>query len=289
MGVRSLRNLQNLIATHPLTRQSQLGAWRRFASWQLASRLHGTMNVEWIGGQRLIVRRGMTGATGNIYVGLHEFADMMVPLHFLREGDLFFDIGANIGTYTVLASGVCRATTWSFEPDPRTAEHLRKNVVANDLEGLVTIHQVALGPDAGHVAFTLGLDTTNRVLLETNGAGPATQQVEQQRLDDVARDAAPVMAKVDVEGYEDHVLRGATEMLSRPHLKVVEIETLTPWISDTLGKAGFQRCYYDPFSRKLTASPNDLPANNSLFVRDREFVAERLASAPPVRVLGRSI
>ena len=34
---------------------------------------------------------------------------MMLPLHFLQEGDLFLDIGANVGTYTVLASGVCRA------------------------------------------------------------------------------------------------------------------------------------------------------------------------------------
>ena len=74
----------------------------------------------WIGGQRLSIRRGMRGATGNIYVGLHEFADMMLTLNFLREGDLFLDIGANVGSYTVLASGICRAVTWAFEPDPGT-------------------------------------------------------------------------------------------------------------------------------------------------------------------------
>jgi hypothetical protein len=42
--------------------------------------------------------------SGNIYAGLHEFGDMAFVLHFLRAGDLFADVGANIGSYTVLAS-----------------------------------------------------------------------------------------------------------------------------------------------------------------------------------------
>jgi hypothetical protein len=49
---------------------------------------------------------GMTGATQNIYVGLQEFVDIMLTLHFLRKGDLFLDMGANVGSYTILASGV---------------------------------------------------------------------------------------------------------------------------------------------------------------------------------------
>jgi hypothetical protein len=77
----------------------------------LRSRLQGETIFHWVGGQRLAIRHGMTGATQNIYVGLHEFADTMLPLHFLREGDLFLGIGANVGTYTVIASGVCRAKT----------------------------------------------------------------------------------------------------------------------------------------------------------------------------------
>jgi hypothetical protein len=47
---------------------------------------------------------GMTGATGNLYVGLHEFEEMAFLLHFLRPGDLFADVGANVGSYTILAA-----------------------------------------------------------------------------------------------------------------------------------------------------------------------------------------
>ena len=73
----------------------------------------------------------MTGATGNIYAGLHEFADMAFTLHFLRPDDLFMDVGANVGSYTLLASGVCKARTISFEPYPETMAALRRNI---DLE-----------------------------------------------------------------------------------------------------------------------------------------------------------
>ena len=45
----------------------------------------------------------MHGVTGNVYCGLHDFAEMSFMLHLLRAGDLFADIGANVGSYTVLA------------------------------------------------------------------------------------------------------------------------------------------------------------------------------------------
>ena len=90
---------------------------------------------------------------------------MMLPLHFLRDGNLFLDIGANVGSYTVLASGVGRAKTWSFEPDPDTLR-LKRNIAINNLEALVKVHERALGAEQGEVAFTVGLDTMNRIGVE---------------------------------------------------------------------------------------------------------------------------
>ncbi len=134
MQLDGVQQLNRLFSTHPLSREEPAKAWMRFLRCQIRSRLHTEVVFQWIGGQSLLVRRGMTGATGNICVGLHEFSDMMVALHFLREGDLFLDIGANVGSYSVLASGVCRARSWAFEPDSITAEHLRRNLKLNRLE-----------------------------------------------------------------------------------------------------------------------------------------------------------
>lgn len=282
----SLANLQRLFAGHPLTCDAPLRAWFRFARWQLRSRLQDEILFEWVGGQRLALRRGMTGATGNIYVGLHEFFDMMTPLHFLRRGDLFLDIGANVGTYTVLASGVCGTKTLAFEPDPDTLRRLKRNIEVNGLNERVRVYDCALGAASGEVAFTAGLDTQNRLATARTNK---TRTVRMERLDEIVSDAQPVMMKVDVEGAELGVLSGAERVLANPSLKVIELETVVPESAGILARHGFEMASYDPFQRTLSKESTSCRSSNSLFVRDLPFVANRLQTAGQVEVLGRKI
>jgi FkbM family methyltransferase len=280
-------NLARFFSTHPLARDNPLKAWARFASWQLKSRLRGEVVVPWIAGQRLAVRREMTGATGNIYVGLHEFVDMMICLHFLRKNDLFMDIGANVGSYTVLASGVCRATTLAFEPDPNAVNHLKRNVEINRLDGLVTIHEYALGSRRGAVTFTVGLDTMNKVAAADD---VNVQIVQQEQLDRITEKISqPTMIKIDVEGYEEEVLQGAHRILANPLLKLIELETVTSRTEQILFNNRFSKAYYNPFSRVLAQEPIGPQASNSLYVRDWSFVSTRLTTAQTIEVLDRKI
>jgi FkbM family methyltransferase len=285
----SLGNTAHFFSTHPLTRKAPLKAWARFVSWQIRSRLQDEVVLPWLAGQRLAARRGMTGATGNIYAGLHEFADMMFVLHFLRKGDLFLDVGANIGSYTILASGVCRAAVWAFEPDPNTVRSLKRNVELNDLNSLVTVYELALGSTAGEVPFTVGQDTENRVV--TNAGDTNIRMVNQQPLDALNRaDAQPIMIKMDVEGYEEEVLRGGQRLLANEALKVIEIETANSASVELLNSLRFTRAYYDPFVRKLQTRPADtFSSSNVLFVRDWEFARSRVTTADRITVLGQSI
>jgi len=108
-----LRQLK-FVTNHPLIRRNPIAALMRVAAWQVRSRTQTECLHVWIEGTRLAVRKGMTGATGNIDCGLHEFADMAFVLHTLRAEDVFLDIGANVGTYSVLASDVCGARTIAF-------------------------------------------------------------------------------------------------------------------------------------------------------------------------------
>ncbi len=249
--------------------------------------------MPWIGGTRLAMRRGMTGATGNLYFGLHEFMSMMLTLHLLREGDLFVDVGANAGVYTVLASGVCGARTLAIEPDPEAVANLRRNVEINHLEEKVCIRAVALGPEDGEVTFSIGLGPMNRVV---PSAGANVRTVPQRSLDGLAENRDPVMIKLDVEEYEQEVLRGARGTMANPHLKVIALEGADPWTQDVLKGAGFERAYYDPFTRTLGRTPNRLAfsegkwtPSNEFFVRDWPFVEERLATAKPVSIFGKAI
>ena len=247
----------------------------------------------WIGGQRLVVRRGMTGATGNLYYGLHEFMSMGLVLHFLRDGDLFVDAGANVGSYTVLASGVCRARTLAIEADTDTARDLARNVAINGLQELVTIEVLALGPCDGEVMFTTGLGAMNQVVTERR---EGVRIVPQKTLDHVVGDRQPALLKLDVEKYEDQVLQGSIEVLKKPSLKVVALEATSDWSTKLLADLGFERAFYDPFTRILQREPNELAfsdgkwtRSNEFFVRDWHFVEERVRTAKPVTVLGRTL
>jgi FkbM family methyltransferase len=224
----------------------------------------------------------MAGATGNIYCGLHEFADMGFLLHFLRPNDLFIDIGANIGSYTVLASGVVGARCWAIEPDPISVERLTRNVEVNGIGQKVVVCPFALGDREVDLPFTIGLDTMNRVAAAGDSA---TRIVKQRTLDTLTERVEPRMIKMDVEGYEETVLKGARATLRKASLQAVESEAVSKDIEAVLVSAGFSRAFYNPFTRELSDRSCGLKSANALFVKDWTLVRERVRSAQRVRIL----
>ena len=121
----------------------------------MASRLlSGPIALPFVEGTSLFASRGMTGATGNWYCGLHEVRDMAFVLHMLRRGEQFLDVGANVGSYTVLAAGAVGAQVTSVEPVPRTFAHLQRNVALNGLSATVNAWQGGLSDSAGTLRFT---------------------------------------------------------------------------------------------------------------------------------------
>jgi FkbM family methyltransferase len=238
----------------------------------------------WVRGSKLAIRRSMTGATGNIYVGLHEFPEMGFLLHFLQPDDIFFDVGANVGSYTILASRACGARSVAFEPDPDTADRLRRNVALNSIQDRVTVEQSAVGSARGTVRFSTGLDTMNSLLEQSDAVG---QDVQCVRLDDLVH-GVPALIKIDVEGFEQGVFEGAMRLLQEPNLLAIMAENLTPDILGWLADAGFERAYYDPRARTLSDTPHAMKESNSLFIRNRDACVARVRTAAPFGVLGRS-
>jgi FkbM family methyltransferase len=272
------------ILSHPLNRDRPLAALARFVGWQVASRLQPEIEFRWIEGATLRVRRGMTGATGNVYCGLHEFVEMGFLLHLLRPGDLFLDIGANIGSYTILASKLCRARTISFEPAAEAATALERNIRVNDIAPLATTQRIALGERSGEIAFTIGLDTMNRVARDDDRE---TRIVPIARLDDIPEAAMPTLIKLDVEGYEEQVLAGAVRTLASPLLLAVQSERHSSDVNDVLGSFGFRPSFYDPYTRKLASTPFGYRISNMLYIKDDKAVMARVAAAGHRKVAGK--
>jgi FkbM family methyltransferase len=286
---RQLSQILSLVAywrKHPIAKQDVNGTVLRFLRWQIGSRLLGKpVLVPWVNNTVLIVETGMTGATMNIYCGLHEAADMGFVLHFLRPNDTFLDVGANVGSYTILASGAVGASSITIEPVPSTHTRLLQNIRLNNLADLVTPHATAVGRELGTVSFISSLDTMNRVAVSSDNS--PIIEVPLSTLDHILLDTdPPILWKVDVEGYEDAVLGGAVASLSSEHLKAVLLEADTPHLQDVMKACGFLQYCYDPLKRSLREGSSKTDGgHNQLWIRDYDFVVARVSTSPQYEIL----
>ena len=289
-----LRAILGFIAGHPLAGRHKLKAYTKFFGWQIKQFLFPRERiVPFIGSTCLSVKRGMAGATGNIYTGLHEFNDMGFLLHFLRPSDYFTDVGSNIGSYTILASGYIGATTIAFEPVPETFMQLQKNIRLNKIEKNVIAYNSGIGSAEGKLQFTSGQDTVNHVVTDPGQYNGKIIEVDITTLDTaLAGYEIPALIKIDVEGFETEVMKGMNTILENRALKAIIIELNGSGgrygydendIHGLLLKHGFVANTYDPFSRKLT-NLAEHGSFNTIYIRDAEFVNKRLGSAPEVKI-----
>jgi FkbM family methyltransferase len=282
----SLHSTLAFIVNHPLCRDRPGAAVRRFVTWQIRSRLaSGAVSVPFVDRTSLILRRGMTGGTGNAYCGLHEYPEMAFLLHVLRPTDLFVDVGSNIGSYTVLAAGAVGAQCIAFEPVKLTKEWFLKNVTSNGISERVRLIGSAVGDQRGQVCFRTDLDTMNSVVAED--ALVQHETVQMTTLDDELVSESPTLIKIDVEGLQDSVLRGASKVLDKSSLVALIVEGGSgAETASYLGGHGFNSVDYDPLSRRLSlCTPDGNDAGNVIFVRDINAVQTRVVQSKTYKLL----
>lgn len=289
----------SLIVRHPLNRGHRARSLLRYFQWQIGSRLvPGPVAVPFVDDTRLLVLPGMVGATGNVYSGLDEFEDMSLVLHALRAGDQFVDIGANIGSYTVLAAGGCGARVIAIEPLPATFKALLDNIHLNGLTERVSALNIGLGAEDGRLSFSTDLDTINHVITDAEAKTSNVVAVPVRTLDGVLGNAPATLIKIDVEGFETQVITGSCKTLRNPELLAVLMELNGSGsrygVDDTklharMIELGFTTCRYEPKSRTLSIVSKENSTGNTLYVRDIERLRERVRSAPLHQVHGVSL
>jgi len=153
--------------------------------------------------------------------GVWEADVMKLLSRTLRPGGVFVDVGAHVGFHSVLAGQLVGpgGKVFAVEPAPWAVDLLRANVMRHGLD--VTVLPFAASDTAGTVR--LALDEAHRSGAHLSEAEDAVE-VEARPLDELLPDVAVDVLKVDVEGAEPLVLRGAGGLLRRsPHvLAVVE-------------------------------------------------------------------
>lgn len=297
-----LKGIWNTVSRHPLTRDQKARAMMRFVRWQVGSRvLRRPVAIPYVEDTRLLLERGMTGATGNVYAGLHEFEGMSFVLHALRSSSQFMDIGANVGMYTVLAGGAVGANCIAAEPVPATYNSLCDNVRLNDLGKMVDCRNVGVGQERGELQFTDTKKSGGNRVLQTTSPDQGVK-VPVTTLDVLSNEVAPpddvLIVKVDVEGWEVPVLAGGKSVLSRSFPTALLVE-LNGWGSrygfdddkahEDLVSEGYVPVNYDPDQRQLLKRSQRHAQGNTIYVNEFDYFSNQVEESRSYSVLDKEV
>ena len=252
-----------LVLSNPLVRGHRLRALWRLWAWQLWRRVaRRPIEVVFESGIRLrfpptSMLAGVVAATGS-----HEPTEQTFLMHLIRPGDIAVDVGANVGIYSLGLAGL-GANVWAFEPSSTVRPALVDNVRLNQAEDRVRVLPFALGAENGRAVFTSDLEGTNH-LVKDRPTGP-TETVEIRTLDNVLADPRGGLAdedvfllKIDAEGEDEAVLRGALVLLERCR-PVVIVETWAGGggVRRLLAEHEYRVYSYEPATRQLIEFPTD--------------------------------
>jgi len=165
----------------------------------------------------------------SLFRGEFESHEIAFLQQTLKPGNIFFDIGANGGFYTVIAAKQVGVTghVYAFEPGQSELKILRHNIAINHLTN-VTIVECAVGNKSGKAQLAISSDGAMNSLAKTNHPRQCIehwQSVETIKLDDFCQKYGIKKVdfiKIDVEGAEKLVFEGAQNIfLSEPEIKIM--------------------------------------------------------------------
>jgi FkbM family methyltransferase len=234
VGFQVWHRLQSLDPVHP-PHQS------RTQSYQCS----GELVVHTIHDFRIVVDGNDLSVTPElVFNGFYELAEENFVKNVVRGGDWVIDVGANVGSFSLLAAGHVGplGRVFSFEPNPRPASLMAKSLVMNWAHDRVVQRPVAVGDSRGVVELTFVSErlgdgqvgqrevtrSTFAQSVKTLGRDCANVvQVPCVRLDDEFPIDLPIkVLKIEVEGYEGRVLAGAGRLLQRRCVDFILMELL---------------------------------------------------------------
>ena len=176
----------------------------------------------------------------NVMPGREEDVNELI-LKSLSEGDVFIDVGSNIGYYSILAGKIVgeKGQIVAIEPIPDTVNVLNLNVKLNALKNIIVIPKAAwTNPSILNIYLPEG---NYGWASAVKWYGNKSFTIEAVPLDDIAKKIPAIkLLKIDVEGSEYQVLIGAKETLEKTKHIVLELSENSDEIQRMLEEAGFK-------------------------------------------------
>jgi FkbM family methyltransferase len=193
LATATIRRLGKITAKYPWTRGIARSAYQVF-----------TPSVTTIReGRAAGLKIRTRGANPGYRFGTTEPAVQEALADALAPGDVFYDLGANVGFFTLIAAKAVGPTghVHAFEPEPETAAELRANVALNSL-GQVQVHEVAITDSVGEAKLT---NSKNKLRSRLDQRGTITVPTT---MIDALDLPPPNLVKIDVEGAESRAIAG---------------------------------------------------------------------------------
>jgi FkbM family methyltransferase len=184
--------------------------------------LRKTFVVKDLNNLKFIYNPGCTISEKLYILGLYDYNSMNFLKDQLKSSDVFFDIGSNIGPFTLLASLFAKKV-YSFEPHPKTFLQLNNNTLINNLINVKCIN-AAISDKNGYCSITdLKQSASNSILDEKNGIF----QITKITIDTFIYNhniSLPTFLKIDVEGHELNAFNGLIHTLRSGSIKFIIFE-----------------------------------------------------------------
>ncbi len=290
-SVRRIKRHYRRLQKHPLTNEETYLALLRYLSLNIKMRFIDEQVVNWMGSLKLYLRKGDAGLVANFYYGLYEYEESLFLLHFLQEDDLFMDVGANLGHFSIVLSGIKKCNSIAIEPVPSTYNQLRRNIELNNLGNRIEAFQLGVGEKKDLLYLSTDRNTMDRIVTSTY---KKSVKVPIKTIDEISECNVPVALKIDVEGYELFALKGAERVLSSSSLKVIILELNKSGekygidddsVYELLLNYGFKPYEYNVKTRKLVSLKTyNTHKFNTIFIREITYVEERVANSEKIKI-----
>ena len=235
-----------------------------------------------------------------IHDGFEE-NEILFLRRFLKASDTFIDIGSNIGLFSLNAAQILgnKGSVIAFEPTPSTYKRLMENIELNHFEKIIHAFNIGISDKKGNLSLNIssdGHDAWNTFANQEDVKFSHRVEIPVETLDGFLEDQFNKpkeeisLMKIDVEGWERHVLTGAKSLLIADDAPVLMVEftesnlfaagTSCFEIYDMVVSFGYQWYTYDSKSNLVVHDPKRIhyPYDNLFAIKNLDLVNKRLNS-----------
>lgn len=221
----------------------------------------------------------------NIWTRNVDFYEIRFVRSHLHPGDFVCDVGCNIGNRTLALADIAGGGML-FDAGKKAIERAQENFRLNNLGGKYIFHHKAVGAEPGKIYFTDlgGASTVNKIVTDGDQAASHVE-VELTTVDlEISRaNQHPVYLKIDTEGYDLEVLKGAVGLIKGGSLRLIQFERL-PHLKVEPFLKFFEPLHWKAFALEKghpTQSPQAIHRHQNLFAAPQEYFVRSIIPTEP--------